>query len=240
MQDMTQDMTHSETITLTAADGNKFSAYTAEPVGTADGSGAIKGGIVVVQEIFGVNDHIRSVADGYAAEGYLAIAPALFDRVEPGVELGYDAEGLEKGIEIAFNGLTMDAVMADVSAAAQIAAGAGSVGIVGYCWGGTICYVAAARLVDQISAASGYYGGQIMPHIDEQPVAPLILHFGSEDASIPLDDANTIADRWPDVKVHIYEGSDHGFNCDARPSFHPEAAALAKQRTLSLFAEFLG
>ncbi len=243
----------SETITLTAADGTEFSAYKAEPAqqqgagaaegdqveGGAVGGGAVGGGIVVVQEIFGVNDHIRSVADGYAAEGYLAIAPALFDRVEPGVELGYDVDGRDKGVEIAFKGLTMDGVMADVSAAAQVAAEAGSVGIVGYCWGGSICYAAAARLADQISAASGYYGGQIMPHIDEQPAVPLMLHFGSEDAGIPLDDVKAIADHWPHVDVHIYEGADHGFNCDARASFHPEASALAKERTLSLFAEFL-
>ena len=235
----------SETIEITAADGNKLSAYVAEPAG---GAAEAVGAIVVVQEIFGVNDHIRSVADGYAADGYVAIAPALFDRVQTGVELGYDQEGVDKGVKIAF-AMAMDDVMADISAAAQVAAnhgpvgassaGARPVGIVGYCWGGSICYVAAARLPNQIAAAAGYYGGQIMPHIDEAPQAPLMLHFGSEDGGIPLDDVHAIAERYPQVQVHIYEGADHGFNCDARPSFHAEAAAQARERTLQHFAEFL-
>ena len=221
------------TIELTASDGATLSAYRAEPVG------APKGGVVVVQEIFGVNDHIRSVADGYAADGYLAVAPALFDRVRSGVELGYNAEGIDVGRKIAFDDLTMEQVMADVSAAAACASEGGKVGVVGYCWGGTVCYVAAARLSDQIAAASGYYGGQIIPHLEERPAAPLLLHFGSEDHGIPLENVNAIAERWPHVAVHVYDGADHGFNCDARASFHPDAAGTAKQRTLAHFAEHL-
>lgn len=223
-----------QTISLTASDGTTFSAYRAEP------SGPPKGGVVVVQEIFGVNDHIRSVADGYAADGYLAVAPALFDRVRGGVELGYDAEGIDVGRKIAFEDLTVDQVMDDIAAAADCAAEGGKVGIVGYCWGGSMCYVASARLAGKIAAASGYYGGQIMPHLDERPTAPLVLHFGTEDHGIPLENVHAIAERWDHISVHIYDGADHGFNCDARASFHPDAAALAKQRTLALFAEHLG
>ncbi len=227
-----------ETVKLTAADGCEFNAYVAAPAGSA-GEGEPKAGVVVVQEIFGVNSHIRSVADGYAQQGYLAVAPSLFDRVEPGVELAYDADGRDKGVQLALKDLSMDDVIVDIAAAAEEASKAGPVGIVGYCWGGSISYVASARLADQISAASGYYGGQIMPHIDEQPQAPLMLHFGSEDAGIPLDDVDAIAQRHPDVQVFVYEGADHGFNCDVRESFHPDSSELARQRTLEHFAKYL-
>ena len=138
------------TIQITALDGNTFNAYRADPEASP------KGAVVVVQEIFGVNGHIRSVVDGYAEKGYVAIAPALFDRVEKGVELGYDESGIDIGRKIAFEDVTMDQVMADVEAACDVASAAGKVGIVGYCWGGSICYVAAARLSDKISAAAGY------------------------------------------------------------------------------------
>ena len=222
-----------QTISLTASDGVTFSAYRADP------SGPPKGGVVVVQEIFGVNDHIRSVADGYAVDGYVAVAPALFDRVRAGVELGYDAEGIDVGRKIAFDDLTANQVMDDISAAADCAADGGKVGIVGYCWGGSMCYVASARLADKIAAASGYYGGQIMPHLDERPTVPLLLHFGTEDHGIPLENVRAIEERWEHITVHIYEGANHGFNCDARASYHPEAAALAKQRTLEHFAQHL-
>ena len=217
------------TIELTAKDGNTISAYRAAP------DGAPRGAVVVIQEIFGVNSHIRDVADGYAAAGYLAIAPALFDRSEAGVELGYDADGIEVGKTIAF-AMDMDTVMLDVEAAADAASEAGKVGIVGYCWGGSICYVAAARLPDKISAASGYYGGQIMPFIESAPVAPLLLHFGSEDHGIPLANVEAIAAAHPHVGVHVYDGAGHGFNCDQRGSHDADSAALALERTLAHFA----
>ena len=201
------------TVQLTTADGNTLNAYRSEPEGSP------KGAIIVVQEIFGVNDHIRGVADGYAREGYVAIAPALFDRVRDGVELDYDEAGIDVGRKIAFEDVTMDQVMIDVEAACDEVSAAGKIGIGGYCWGGSICYVAAARLSNKISAASGYYGGQIMPHIDEQPTAPLVLHFGAEDAGIPLENVRTIDERWPEIDVHIYDGAGHGFNCDARGSY---------------------
>ena len=222
------------TVQLTTVDGNTFDAYKSEP------DGHPKGGVVVIQEIFGVNDHIRSVTDGYAEQGYLAIAPALFDRVREGIELGYDQAGIDVGRKIAFEDVTMDQVMADVEAACDAVSAAGKVGIVGYCWGGSICYVAAARLSNKISAASGYYGGQIIPHLDEKPRVPVMLHFGSEDSGIPLESVRTIAERWPEIDVHVYEGAGHGFNCDARGSYEADSAAVALERTLKHFAACLG
>ena len=219
------------TIQITAIDGNTFNAYRADPQGSP------KGAVVVVQEIFGVNNHIRSVVDGYAEQGYVAIAPALFDRVEEGVELGYDESGIDIGRKIAFEDVTMDQVMADIEAACDAVSTAGKIGIVGYCWGGSICYVAAARLSDKISAASGYYGGQIMPHIEEEPKTPLMLHFGEQDAGIPLENVHAIAQRWPDIGVHIYGEAGHGFNCDARGSYDASSAAVALERTLDHFAQ---
>ena len=222
-----------QTISITAGDDAQLSAYLAEPSATP------KGAVVVIQEIFGVNDHIRSVVDRYAEAGYLAIAPALFDRVRTGVELGYDAEGIDVGRDIAF-AMSMDDVMIDVSAAIDSVSRAGPVAIVGYCWGGSICYVASARLSDKLAAASGYYGGQIMPHLEERPEAPLMLHFGSEDHGIPLENVEAIAAKWPHVEVHVYEGAGHGFNCDARGSHDPDAAAVALERTLAHFAAHMG
>ena len=219
------------TIQITALDGNTFNAYQADPQGSP------KGAVVVVQEIFGVNGHIRSVVDGYAERGYVAIAPALFDRVQAEVELGYDESGIDIGRKIAFEDVTMDEVMADIEAACDAVSAAGKIGIVGYCWGGSICYVAAARLSDKISAASGYYGGQIMPHIEEEPKTPLILHFGAQDAGIPLENVDAIAERWPNIDVHIYEEAGHGFNCDARGSYDASSAAVALERTLNHFAQ---
>lgn len=220
------------TITLATADGTELSAHLAEPAGEPLGA------VVVIQEIFGVNDHIRSVADGYASRGYLAIAPALFDRVRPGVELGYDQEGIDVGRDIAF-GMDMADVMAGVEAAVDAVSHAGKVGIVGYCWGGSICYVASARLADKLSAASGYYGGQIMPYLEEEPTVPLVLHFGELDAGIPLENVEAIAERWGHVDVHVYDGAGHGFNCDARGSYDEGAAAVALDRTMAHFATHL-
>tara|TARA_B100002049_G_scaffold48107_1_gene33677 strand:- start:283 stop:972 length:690 start_codon:yes stop_codon:yes gene_type:complete len=221
------------TVQLTTVDGNSLNAYKAEP------DGSTKGAVVVIQEIFGVNDHIRNVTDGYAEQGYLAIAPALFDRVRPGVELEYDQDGIDVGRKIAFEDVTMDQVIADVEAACDAVSAAGKVGIVGYCWGGSICYVASARLSNKISAASGYYGGQIIPHLDEPPLVPLMLHFGADDAGIPLENVQTIAERWPEINVHVYDGAGHGFNCDARASYEADSASVALERTLAHFAQWL-
>lgn len=222
-----------ENIRLTAADGFELGAYRARP------DGAAKGGVVVVQEIFGVNVHIRAVCDRYAEAGYLAVAPAIYDRIEPDVQTGYEPDDIARGRDIRAKA-DMTKVLADVAAAADAAAEGGKVGIVGYCWGGLIVYLAACRLGDKLACASGYYGGGIVSYLDEKPAVPLMLHFGSLDASIPLSDAEQIDKAYPEVAVHIYMGADHGFNCDRRAQYNAEAAAQAWERTLALFAEHLG
>lgn len=215
------------TITLTAADGHQFSAYH-RPVENSRGS------LVVIQEIFGVNPHIRSVVDRYADAGISAIAPAVFDRVERGVELGYDGEAMGAGMALAAR-LDGDEVMADVAATIDFMAGdGGPVGIVGFCFGGTVAWKAAA--VQPVAAAVGYYGGGIHSLIDLEPKAPVLLHFGALDAHIPVASVREVAAHHPEVTVHIYDDADHGFNCDARASYHADSAALARNRTLEFLA----
>ena len=224
-----------EDIRLRSADGFELGAYRARP------EGAAKGGVVVVQEIFGINVHIRSVCERYAEAGYLAVAPAVYDRIEPDVQLVYEPDDITRGREIRANADMAD-VIADVAAAAEAAAEGGKggkVGIVGYCWGGLIVYLAACRLGDKLACASGYYGGGIVQYLGETPAVPLILHFGTIDASIPLSDVEQIGQAHPGVTIHLYEGADHGFNCDMRSQYHAEAAALARERTLAHFAEHL-
>ena len=222
-----------EMISLTALDGFELAAYRAEPAGTA------KGGVVVVQEVFGVNSHIRAVCDRYAEAGYLAIAPAIYDRVEPDVQFGYEPDDITRGREIRGH-CDMADVIADVAAAADAAAEAGKVGIVGYCWGGLIVYIAACRLGGRLACASGYYGANIDQYMDETPAVPLVLHFGALDASIPLDQVERVGKAHPKVAIHLYKSADHGFNCDQRSQYNAEAAALALERTLALFAEHIG
>lgn len=229
-----------ENIRLTAADGFEFGAYRARP------DGAPRAGVVVIQEIFGVNVHIRAVCDGYAEAGYLAVAPAIYDRIEPDVQLGYAPDDVARGRDIRAK-CDMAKVIADVTAAAEGAVegaveggpGAGKVGIVGYCWGGQIVYVASCRLGDKLSCAAGYYGGGIVPLLGETPAVPLMLHFGTEDASVPLSDAERIGEAHPEVAIHLYQGAGHGFNCNLRAQYHAEAAALARERTLAFFAQHL-
>ncbi len=218
-------------IQLKAADGFEFDAYLAEP------SGEAKGQVVVIQEIFGVNPHIREVCDGYAAEGYRAIAPAIFDRAERGVELGYDEAGMTRGVQLARQELDIKNAMMDVQATIDFAAEQGSVGMVGYCFGGLVCWLSAANL-SGLSCVSGYYGGGIAGMNDLQPKVPTMLHFGDQDAHIPVSDVEKIRDAHPDVTVHLYE-ADHGFNCDHRESYNEAAAKLAKARTLEHFAAHL-
>ncbi len=221
-----------ENIRLTASDGHKFGAYKAAPAGAA------KGGVVVVQEIFGVNSHIRAVCDRYAAAGYLAVAPAIYDRAERDVQLGYTPEDIARGRELRGQCGT-GAAIEDIAAAADEAASAGKVGIVGYCWGGQLVYISACRLGDKLTAASGYYGGNIKAFLDETPTIPLALHFGTLDASIPMDEVELIGKTYPEIAIHTYDGAGHGFNCDQRESYNPEAAKLAEERTLALFGTHL-
>ncbi len=220
-------------IRLTAADGFEFGAYRARP------DAAPRGGVVVIQEIFGVNRHIRGVCDRYAEAGYLAVAPAIYDRIEPDVQIGYTPEDVTRGREIRAE-CDMANVIADADAAAESAAEGGKVGIVGYCWGGQIVYVASCRLGGKLACASGYYGGGIVPFLGETPAVPLTMHFGTEDASIPLTDVEQLGKAHPDVAIHLYEGAGHGFNCDMRAHYHADSAKLALERTLAFFAENLG
>lgn len=225
-------------IELQAADGSLVPAYEARPTGTP------KGAVVVIQEIFGVNSHIRNVADGYAAEGYWAVAPAAFHRVKPGVELGYaDADMAEGfGYKTAVEALPAPGVMPDIQAAIDHAAKAsgGKVGIVGYCWGGLLTWRAACTLTG-LSAAAPYYGGGVTTEgeIARQPRVPVMAHFAEEDKWIPLDSVEAFQKAHPQVQVFTY-AAHHGFNCDQRGSWHAPSAQLARERTLAFFAKHLG
>ena len=219
-----------ENITLTCKDGQKIGAYLARPQGTP------KGGVVVLQEIFGANQHIRNTADLYASEGYLAIAPALYDRVEPNVELGYTGDDPKKGMEI--RGKTeMPKTLMDIEAAIEAVASAGKVGVVGYCWGGTLAYASAVNLPG-VAAAVGYYGGGVAGMADKQPKAPMMLHFGEKDHSISMADVEKVKASRPEIPVFVYPAG-HGFNCDERASYDKESADLARSRTLEFFSRTL-
>src|SRR5215471_12245162 len=173
-----------QTVSLTAKDGHKFSAYRADPAGKP------KGALVVIQEIFGVNHHIRNVADGFAKHDYVAVAPAMFDRVERGIELGYEPKDIEAGRAIRMK-VPLDGSLADLQAAIDYAKSVGNVGVVGYCWGGGLAFIAAARL-QNVAGAVGYYGGLVAAHANEKPKAPVLLHFGETDQSIPLSDVEKV------------------------------------------------
>jgi len=220
-----------KTLALTASDGHKFDAYRADPKGKP------KGGIIVIQEIFGVNAHIREVADSYAAEGYTAIAPAIFDRVEKGVDIGYDEKSRTKGREVRA-ACNLDNVLLDIAAAVGTLKTEGlKIGVVGYCWGGSLAWVTACRF--NVDAAVGYYGGQIIPHKDEKLKCPVMLHFGKKDASIPMTDVDKITEAHPEVPIYVYDAG-HGFNCNHRPDYNEEAARAARKRTLNMFGKFVG
>ncbi len=210
---------------LTADDGHTFDVYEVRPDEAA-------AAIVVIQEIFGVNEHIRSVVDRYACFGYHAIAPALFDRVESGVELDYDTDGMTRGREMA-GAIRWEPAMRDIAATVAHVASTGPVGVVGYCFGGSLAWLSANEL--PIAAAVGYYGGQIHSLNDRAPSAPTMLHFGELDHGIPLDQVDEVVAAHPDVEVHVYDGAQHGFSCDARGSYHPLSAAIALGRTLEFF-----
>ena len=219
-------------IELRAADGFELGAWESMP------DGAPKGAVVVIQEIFGVNGHIRAVADGYAQAGYAAVAPQIFDRVEPNVELGYEEADMGRGIELAFQKLQMPNTLADIQAAIDHASAHGPVGVVGYCFGGLLTWLAACEL-NGVAAASSYYGGGVAGEAERSPKCPVIMHFGELDAHIPMSDVEKVKAAQPDVPVYVY-AADHGFNCDHRGSYDAPSADLARQRTLAFFAEHLG
>jgi carboxymethylenebutenolidase len=221
---------------LRSVDGFSFPAYVAQPAGKA------KGGIVVLQEIFGVNSHIRAVADGYAKDGYLAVAPATFHRVKQGVELGYTQDDIQAGAALKqqVESLPAPGVMPDIQAAIDHAAQAGKVGIVGYCWGGLLTWRAAC-LANGLAAAVPYYGGGMTSPSDaaRQPKCPVMAHFGEQDHVIPMDTVKAFGQKHPEVEVHVYAAG-HGFNCDQRGSYNAQAAKLARERTLAFFAKHVG
>lgn len=220
---------------LTASDGHRADAYVVHPVGKP------RGGVVVLQEIFGVNAHIRAVADGYAAAGYLAVAPSTFSRVQVGVELGYGAQEMATGsaLKAAVEALPAPGVLADVQAAVDLAAQAGKVGVVGYCWGGLLAWRSAC-LLRGLSAAVPYYGGGMTLPVERAraPRVPVLAHFAQTDHWIALDTVTAFAQAQPDVQVQLY-AAQHGFNCDHRGAFDGTAAQLAHERTVAFFEAHL-
>ena len=219
---------------LRAADGFTLGAYEALP---EDGAEA-RGGVVVIQEIFGVNAHIREVCDGYARDGYAVIAPQIFDRAERDVELGYEADDMTRGIGIAFEGLDRANTLQDLQAAVDEVGKHGKVGLVGYCFGGLLTWVGACEL-EGVACASAYYGGGIAGELGRSARCPTIMHFGELDAHIPMSDVEKIKTALTDVDVYVYP-ADHGFNCDHRASHDAASAATARKRTLAFFERHLG
>ncbi len=213
-----------ETTILRAADGHRLAAYRAWP-GTTPNRG-----LVVLQEIFGVNAHIRQVCDSFARRGYAVMSPALFDRVERAVELGYDATAIEKGRELR-NAIDWDATLLDVQAAIDAVRSAGPVAVLGYCWGGTLAFLSATRLTN-VACAVGYYGGQTAPFASEKSRVPLLLHFGELDPRTPPPYIEAIRVHNPQVEIHLFP-ADHGFNCDHRKEWHEPSARRALELSLA-------
>mgnify|MGYP005816663035 CR=1 FL=1 len=218
-------------IQLTTSDGATISAWRADPQGKP------RGGLVVAQEIFGVNSHIRSICDGYAADGYVAIAPTLFDRFAPNTDLGYTADEVEKGRALKSRAL-LEHALHDVEGARRVAAAAGKVGIVGYCWGGYVAWMSAAR-VPGFACAIPYYCGGMLEAVDEKPLCPVLAHFGEKDPMIPIEGVRKWAAKHPEVETHTYPAN-HGFNCDQRGSYDAAAAKLARERSLAFLRKHVG
>jgi carboxymethylenebutenolidase len=219
-----------EFTTIMARDGHEFQAWLVAPPARA------RGAVVVIQEIFGINSHIRKLTDGFAAEGYTAIAPSLFDRVRRGIQLGYTPAELQEGAGYAKQ-LTPETTLRDLAAAVAVVKHSGRTGCVGYCFGGAMSYLAACQL--PIACAVVYYG-RVANYLQEKPRCPVLYHFGTEDKSIPLADVERVrAAARPDSPLYLYEGAGHGFNCDQRASFNPQAAALARTRTLEFLNRYV-
>ncbi|HLJ01198.1 MAG TPA: dienelactone hydrolase family protein [Bradyrhizobium sp.] len=218
-------------IKLTASDRFQLGGYRADPAASP------KGAVVVIQEIFGVNHHIRAVCDRLAREGYVAIAPAIFDRAEPNFQSGYSPDEVTRARQFIANP-DWAAMLRDTQAAIEAVRDVGPVGIIGFCLGGSIAYAAATKLPG-LSAAVGYYGGAIVRFADDKPKVPVQLHFGEKDAGIPLADVETIRAKRGDVEIHIYPGAQHGFHCDERASYDKASADIAWPRSLSFFAKHM-
>lgn len=214
-----------ENIQLTAADGHQLQAYRATPEGTP------RGGLVIIQEVFGLTDHIKRVTDGFAKEGYLAVAPALFDRVSPGITLPYDE--VEQGRDVMLK-LDLDESVQDIDAAVAFAGAAGKVAAVGYCWGGAMADLAACRLM--LSGAIAYYGGRLTGWLELEPRCPVLYHFGGNDPLIPMATLQQIRAARPEGIMYLYPEAGHGFNCDDRADYHADSARQALDRTLTFLA----
>jgi carboxymethylenebutenolidase len=213
-----------------ARDGHEFSAWLVKPEGPPHGA------VVVLPEIFGTNGHIRTMAGRFAAAGYLAIAPSLFDRVGPNLELGYTSADVERGVALRLQ-VPLEQSLLDIGACVNVVRHAGRVATVGYCWGGQLAWISAAAL--DVQAAIGYYASRIWEQLEREPHCPVLLHFGTRDAGIPLEQVRRVQERYPQAEVHFYE-ADHGFNCDARAAYDAPSAALAWQRTLAFLQQNLG
>jgi len=218
-------------IILKASDGHTLGAYRADP------EGAPKGGIVVVQEIFGVNSHIRSICDRLAAQGYAAIAPAIFDRFEREFETGYTPQNIEHAKTL-IPKFDMGKCLLDVAAARDALASTGKVGIIGFCLGGSVAFAAATKL-DGFAAASSFYGGMSNRFAGDKARCPVQFHYGADDAGIPPENYNEVRTKQPQAEFHLHENAGHGFHCDQRGSFAPEASARAWKHTLDFFARHL-
>jgi carboxymethylenebutenolidase len=215
-------------LSLTAADGHRLGAYRADPVGTA------RGRVVVIQEIFGVNRHIRSVCDRLAEAGYVALAPQVFDRITPNFETGYSEMEIAKAREFIAK-IDWDKLMEDTKAAVNALKREGPVAVLGFCMGGSVAYLASAR-IDGLAAAVCYYGGQIIRYIDEKPRCPVQMHFGENDGHIPLSDVETMRKKRPEAEIHVYPGAGHGFHCDERGSYEAKSAKQAWDRSLAFLS----
>jgi carboxymethylenebutenolidase len=218
-----------EFTTIMARDGHEFQAWLAAAPGRP------RGALLVIQEIFGVNSHIRALTDRFAAEGYTAIAPSLFDRVRRGIELGYTPADRQQGSGYVRQ-LDPEATRRDLAAALAVVRHSGRVGTVGYCWGGSLAYLAAGQF--PLACAVVYYG-KVVSYLDQKPRCPVMYHYGTADQSIPLADVERIRAAYPEAPVYTYEGAGHGFSCEQRDSYDPQAAALARTRTLEFFARYV-
>jgi len=215
--------------TIMARDGHEFQVWMAAAPARP------RGALLVIQEIFGVNSHIRKVTDGFAAEGYTAVAPCLFDRIRRGIELDYSPASMQEGLGYVKQ-LKPETTLRDLAAALAAVKHSGRAGAVGYCWGGMLSYLAAAEL--PLACAVVYYG-KVMSHLEHKPRCPVMYHFGTADRSIPLSEVEQLKAAYPAAPVYTYDGAGHGFNCEQRDSYDPEAAALARTRTLEFFARYV-
>jgi carboxymethylenebutenolidase len=213
---------------MTMADGAEIGVYHVPPTGER------RGGLVLVQEIFGVTEHIRELCEEYAADGYEVLAPSLYDREQPGFQADYSGEGFARALHLAREVHPFDLTLSDVQTCVDALKEKGPVFMVGYCYGGSVCWFAATRL-SGVAAASGYYGSMIPGGADEEPKIPVVLHFGRHDTGIPMEGVEkVIAKNWANATIHVYEAG-HGFNSDRRKDYHEPSADLARQRTLELF-----